>query len=106
MLVFTLIGLFVVIKFGIRNRRMFMDKEAFFKAVAELREAIINNYYSIANRRLDTLVSVTIIGDKMSEDLNLQEDVARIIKRIKQAKENEALREKANELIEELKKEL
>lgn len=84
-----------------------MDKDSFFKAVKDLRSAILNHYYTTANQRLDDVVSVVMQGgDKMDKDLTLQEDVARIIKRIKEAKENEALRDKAIVLIDTLKKEL
>lgn len=61
--------------------------------------------------RLDTLVrNVTERWNKMTQsmtgELTLQEDVARIIRRIKEEKENEETREKADALIIKLKKEL
>jgi len=106
---FTLIGLFVVVKFVIRNRRMFMDKQAFWDAVKELRYGIYvvgGSKESDNHKNLDKLIKTVTGRENMSEELDLQEDVVRIIKRIKEAKEDAALKEKAGGLIDKLKAEL
>ena len=85
------------------------DKEKFFEYVNKLRYGI---WYCGGSKQmenhsfLDKLVK-TVIGDEtMTHEQSLQDDVARIIKRIKEAKENEALAAKADELIEKIRKEL
>lgn len=89
-----------------KHRRIFMNKDEFWKAVKNLRHAILNDYWTTANKELDNVIEASTGGEIMNQEQDLQKDVARIIKRIKEAKENEALKEKANKLIEELKKEL
>jgi len=80
----------------------------FFDDVANLRSNILNNYWTSANQNLDKLVrNVMERWHKMTQgELTLEEDVTRVIKRIKEAKENEALKKKAEEVISKLKAEL
>lgn len=92
-----------------KHRRIFMDKEKFWEFVRNLRYGITypNRVDAGAKQRhLDNIIKTVTGGDNMAEEKSLQEDVASIIKRIKEAKENEELKEKADTLIEKLKAEL
>lgn len=84
-----------------------MERTAFWLAVKELRKAICEGFtYDYRNKKLDDVIESVTEGGVMSEELDLQEDVARIIKRIKQAKENDELKSKAESLIAKIKAEL
>jgi len=90
---------------------MFMNKANFWKAVKSLRRSIIMGVSYDSQNNLDNIIETVTQGDNQmanngSEELSLQEDVARIIKRIKRAKETEELNAKADEVIAQLKKEL
>lgn len=82
-----------------------MDKKLFFEQVKSLRGWFDQKGQHV---RLDDLVK-TVIGTKESEvnvEESLEEEVARVIEKIKKAKENEKLRVKSKELIEQIKKSL
>ncbi len=84
-----------------------MSRDKFFEFVQGIRENLVftgGSREANSHNLLDRIIKITG-GEKMTE-LTLQEDVARIIKRIKEAKENELLKEKADTVIEQLKKEL
>ena len=86
-----------------------MNSGAFWIAVRSLRASINNLSESSrgwANSELDTVIKSTGETNVEKQELDLQEDVARIIKRIKDAKENDALKAKADEVIKSLKESL
>ena len=87
---------------------MFMDREDFFRAVDSLRRGIVNGWSNqYQHENLDNIIQLVTEGEIMNkEKTSLEEDVVRVIKRIKEAKENEILKDKADKLIETLKKEL
>lgn len=110
--ILAVIGFVVVIKFCIRHRRMIMDKEAFFKAVTELRRSIVKGYANeFQHKELDDIVKSVIGDEEMGYDADaenevLAETVIKLIKKIKQAKENEQLAKKADGIIEKIKAEI
>ena len=82
-----------------------MSKDHFYKAITRMRSAIRFRQTCDQHKSLDEIVETYAKGEDM-EETTLENDVARIIKRIKEAKENEKIKEKANELIKKLKAEL
>lgn len=84
-----------------------MDRADFWKAIKELRKSICEGYnYDHRNKKLDDVIETVTEGGIMTESLDLEQDVVRVIKRIKEAKEDELMKEQANVLIDKIKKEL
>ena len=100
---FKLIGLFVVIKFIYKNKEMFMDKEAFWDAVHNLRKGIFNWTKEAQCRELDNIIKSTEGIMEQQEQSSIENDITKLLKRIKEAKEKEVLSEKAKELFKQLK---
>ena len=81
-----------------------MNRQNFFKAISNLRECISKQWSLSAHHNLlDNLVK-TVIGDEtMTQEQSLQDDVARIIKRIKEAKTKKELADIFQDIPEEQK---
>lgn len=81
-----------------------MSKDSFFKQVKSLRSILdYKNQHSVLDNIVETVSQSS--EDEMDEE-SLEEEVARIIIKIKKAKENDKLRVKSKELIEQIKKSL
>ena len=110
-IILELIGLFVVIKFCVRNRRVFMDRKQFCKSVANLRKGIVSGWANVYNHKeLDDIVH-NVLGEPEMENIkdlenNLAEHIVEHIKALKRAKEDKALTTKARKIIGQIKAEL
>lgn len=83
-----------------------INRELFFGAVDKLREAISKGWGdAYQHLQLDSIINIAT-EESLVENKTLEEDVAKLIKRIKIAKENDLMKEKAKKLIEKLKEEL
>jgi len=86
---------------------MFVNKDKFWSAVRDLRSGIsLSDYKVKQHKSLDNIIETVTEEGQMAEGLSLQDDVARVIKRIKEAKEKDLLDKKAGEILAKLKEEL
>ena len=85
-----------------------MDKQAFFKSVHGLREAMVKGFTPTCRHKyLDDIVHNVLGDEDMDTEIEaLTETVIKLIRRIKKAKENEQLATKATEIIEKIKAEI
>lgn len=103
--VLSIIGLFVVVKFCIKHRRVVMDRKAFHTSVNSLRRAIVKGWGNdFCHEKLDDIVH-NVLGDEEVEDLdeNLTEHIMQHIIDLKKAKEQEKLEAKAKGILEQIK---
>ncbi len=103
--VLSIIGLFVVVKFCIRHRRMIMDKAEFRRTVKALRESILGGHTRFAHRELDDLVQ-NVLGaepDEETLDDSLQGHIIQHIAQLKAIKEQEQAEKQAAGILEQIK---
>jgi len=106
MWIFTLIGLLVVAKWIVKNRRLFMNFKAFWHYVKDMRSNLQKGYCSLASENLDNLIEIVTNGDRKMNEQSLEKDAISLIKKIKNMKEDEKLTETATKLIEQIKQAL
>ena len=64
-----------------------MDRSSFYQYVESLREGIVKGWSTtFQHKQLDKIIEITE-GDKMDNQISLENDVKRIIKRIKKSSE-------------------
>ena len=105
--VLSLIGLFTVIKFCIKHRRIVMNKKAFYQSVKELRTHMARGHTFSGNLTLDDIVH-NVLGEPEMKTLeildeNLTAHLIKHIQAIKQAKEQDKLKEKAEKVLTTIK---
>jgi acetyl-CoA carboxylase alpha subunit len=104
--ILSFIGLVTVIKFCIKHRRVFMNREEFCKAVKRLRLQLLNGYTSDAHHTVDNIVH-NVLGEKEMDVEKSEKDlvahIAQHIQEIKKAKEQDKLEEKAEKIISQIK---
>lgn len=109
--VLAAIGLFVLVKFCIKHRRLFMNRKAFCQSIGNLRRGIVKGWSNeYQHQELDNIVHNVLGEETMDkiEDLeeNLASHIVSHIRAIKQAQENEKLKVQAEKIIEQIKSEL
>lgn len=103
--ILSFIGFVVVVKFCVKHRRAFMDKQAFYQSVKKLREAITKGWVNSSKHfYLDEIVH-NVLGEETMENLddNLTQHIVQHIKQLKAAKEQEKLEAKAKGILDSIK---